>query len=469
MSLLVKERKKLGLGLLPIAALFLFNPPLAGAFDLLPDVIGYLLLFAGLRDLSVLNYHMEEARRGFGRMIAVSAAQIPALLWVMVGCQPKSQPDAILLLAFTVSCLELLFARKAFSEMFQGFLYLGSRHGSEAVFAEKKKKRIRHIPIDKNATTAIATFTVVFLVIKALCATLPELAALTLDGYDEGNTFRWLYNFITLLRSTATLISLPFCIAWLVKFLRYMHTLLRDAPFLEAICEKYRAEILPRDDIFLKRALRIGAVVLSIGMCLSLDVYINFISFLPDFLCPIVLLIGFVLLKPYLGVKGKLFPICAIAHAISSAVVYRYAIYFYDHFTMSLALYAEKAYLAYCTFCVLKIVDALFFFAMMASLLPCFKHIIENYTGFVSTMADGTVLVHEEKTRYIHDTLNKRIRVLWILLALTALGSIFYILFVRTVSFSWLVEFLTCLALVVYLIGTFRAILSEVEAKYLLA
>jgi len=465
---LVKERKKLGLGLLSIAALFLFNPPLAGIWDLLPDVIGYLLLFVGLRDLSVLNYHMEDARRGFGRMIAVSAAQIPAVLWIMTGCQPKGRPDAILLLTFTVSCFELLFARKAFSDMFQGFLYLGSRHGSEAVFKRKKKRRY-YTDLQDNATTAIATFTVVFLVIKALCATLPELAALTLDGYDEGNAFRWLYNFITLLRGTAMLISLPFCMAWLVKFLRYMHALLRDIPFLEAIREKYRAEILPRDDIFLKRALRIGAVILSIGICLSLDVYINFISFLPDFLCPIVLLIGFFLLKPYLADKGKLFPLCAAAHAISSAIVYQYSIYFYDHFTMSLALYAEKAYLAYCVFCALKIVDAIFFFAMMASLLPCFKHIAVSYTGFVSTMADGTVLVHEEKTSYIHDMLNKRIRVLWILSALTALGSIFYILFVRTVSFSWLVEFLSCLALGLYLIGTFRALLNEVEAKYLLS
>ena len=65
--------------------------------------------------------------------------------------------------------------------------------------------------------------------------------------------------------------------------------------------------------------------------------------------------------------------------------------------------------------------------------------------------------------------LNKRVNILFALSILASLGGIFYILFVRTVAFSWWVEFLTCLALVLYFISTLRAITDEVESKYRLS
>ncbi|MBO5305946.1 MAG: hypothetical protein J6B12_04200, partial [Clostridia bacterium] len=104
---MVKERKNLGLGLLPVAALFLFNPPLAGFVDLLPDVIGYLLFVVALRDVADLNYHMEEALASFRRMIIVSAFQLLSIFWLFGFCTPKERPVSILLVVFTVSVLEL--------------------------------------------------------------------------------------------------------------------------------------------------------------------------------------------------------------------------------------------------------------------------------------------------------------------------------------------------------------------------
>ena len=457
---LIKERKKLGLGLLPLAAIFLFNPPIGGFVDPLPDVIAYLLLFAGLRNLGDLNYHMEEALASFRRMIVVSAFQLLSFFWLFGVSSPKERPVSILLVVFTVSALEILFAMKGFREMFEGFLYLGSRHGSSAVFAGSRSER------DKNATEKTAFFTSLFIVVKALFPLLPEFASLTIGTYNDHNPLWFLYDYISLLRTFAILLFLPFGIAWLIKFTKYIRSLMQDAPFLDALTEKYRAEVLPKEDLFLRRAIRIGTVILSIGICLSLDVYIDYISVFPDFLCPLVLLIGFFALRPYTR-KDIRFPILAIANLVSSAAVYFYSIYFYDHFTMSLALYAENALLAYYTFCVLKITDQIFFMAMLLSLLPSLRHIIEGYTGFAPLNAGN--FNSEDKLRYVHGTLNKRVNVLFALSILAAVGSIFYILFVRTLSFAWWVEFLTCLALVFYFTTTLRAITDEVESKYLLS
>lgn len=460
---MVKERKNLGLGLLPVAALFLFNPSLGGFVDLLPDVIGYLLFFIALRDVADLNYHMEEALASFRRMIIVGAFQLLSLFWLFGFCTPKERPVAILLVVFTISVLEIIFAGKAFRELFEGFLYLGSRHDSVAVFRAKGGMRTDD---ERNATTKIASFTWFFIIAKALFSTLPEFASLTLNSYDERNPLRFLYDYISLLRTFAILILLPIGIVWLIRFWRYIRSLLRDTPFMSSLTEKYRAEILPKEELFLKRAIRIGTVILSIGICFSLDIYIDYISVFPDFICPIILLLGFFLLRPYIK-KGSLFPLCALANAVSSAAVYFYSIYFYDRFTMSLALFSEKALLAYYTFCILKITDSIFFLAMMITLLLPFKHLIENYTGFAPLNTGN--FNSEDKLRQVHFALNKRLKILYILAALCALGSILYILFVRTVTFIWLVEFLLCFVLVLYFINTLSAITSEVDAKYLLS
>lgn len=457
---MIKERKNLGLGLLPIAAIFLFNPTVSGFIDPLPDLVGYLLLFLGLRNLGDLNYHIEDALVAIRKMIIVSAAQLLSILWLFGFSSPKERPVSILLVVFTVSALELLFATKAFHEMFEGFLYLGSRHGSTAVFAGALRET------ERNATEKIAAFTTVFIVVKALFPMLPEFASLTIGSYNDHNPLWFLYDYISLLRTFAILLFLPFGIAWLIKFTKYIRSLLRDTDFLDALTEKYRAEVLPKEDIFLKRAIRVGTVILSLGLVLSLNVYIDYISILPDFLCPLVLLGGFLALKPYLD-KSNRFVLFAVAHTLTSAVVYFYSIYFYDHFTMSLALFSEKALLAYYTFCVVKIVDQFFFLAMMFSLLPSLRHIIENYTGFAPLNAGN--FNREDKIRYVHQMLNKRVNILYALSALCAVGGIFYILFVRTVDFSWWVEFLSALALVIYFVTTLRAITDEVESKYRLS
>ena len=52
----------LGLGCIVAGAVFLFDP-FVGVFDLLPDIIGYLLILRGLRRLALLEGHFDEAIR----------------------------------------------------------------------------------------------------------------------------------------------------------------------------------------------------------------------------------------------------------------------------------------------------------------------------------------------------------------------------------------------------------------------
>ncbi|MBR7098829.1 MAG: hypothetical protein IKC59_05380, partial [Clostridia bacterium] len=118
-------------------------------------------------------------------------------------------------------------------------------------------------------------------------------------------------------------------------------------------------------------------------------------------------------------------------------------------------------------FCILKITDSLFFGAMMLSLMPSLRHIIGHYTGFAPLNVAN--FNSEDKLRQVHGMLNKRVTLISIFSVAAAIGSILYILLVRHANFIWLIEFSLCLTLVIYLIGTLRAICAEVEYKYMLS
>ena len=114
-----------------------------------------------------------------------------------------------------------------------------------------------------------------------------------------------------------------------------------------------------------------------------------------------------------------------------------------------------------------EIADSLLFFAMVISILPVLSAVIKQYTGF-APVSDGNVQM-DDKIRYVHSMLNKRLVVLAILSALCLVSGVCYILLVKAVTFMWIVDFLVCITFAVYAILTLNAITQEVEYKYLLA
>ena len=103
----IRPRKRMGFLLIALSPLFLFNPDIS-VFDLLPDVIGYILLSTGLSSLSYLNHHFEESAKRFQRMMALSAARV-AFIFVLFGMvNTTDRPTAMLLGGFVFGVLELM-------------------------------------------------------------------------------------------------------------------------------------------------------------------------------------------------------------------------------------------------------------------------------------------------------------------------------------------------------------------------
>ena len=68
---MVKTQKNMGLWLISLSLIFLFNPNIS-AVDVLPDFIGYFILSAGISKLADLNFHFAEAQSYFNKLIKIS-------------------------------------------------------------------------------------------------------------------------------------------------------------------------------------------------------------------------------------------------------------------------------------------------------------------------------------------------------------------------------------------------------------
>ena len=118
-----KAKKFLGLGLVCASFFFLFNPSIS-VIDFLPDVFGYLLMCLGVSQLADLNYHFEEAKKNFRKMLIVSAVQLGSILLLFGMVTGRDRPTALLLVSFLVATAELVFLTKAYNEFFEGFFLI---------------------------------------------------------------------------------------------------------------------------------------------------------------------------------------------------------------------------------------------------------------------------------------------------------------------------------------------------------
>lgn len=483
-----KARKNLGLGLAVAAFIFLFNPT-ASIMDPLPDFIGYWLLCVGITQLSDMNYHFEESLKYFKRMLTASLTQFFSFFVILGLVTSKERPTTFLLLSFIFAAVEVIFLLHAYREFFEGFIYLGSRMEASAVFAvpdsavrryeercareerrSKETNRLFRVKIKKpdNITVTTARFTTIFVAVRAALTVLPEFSALTLSAYDEASRFNFLYDYIGMFRTLSIFIVLPLGIVWLIKIIRYVRSVLRDRSFMEELTQKYVAEVEPKTYIFIQRAVKLAFIIMSIGLVFCADIYMesNTINIMPDALCAMLVLVALLLLRKLVKIPFYSYALCGVYGGFSVFTQIVSSKFFTEH-TLTLTDIRLESFEAFNELKVVEIADSILFFAMMLSLLPVLSAVIKNYTGF-SPVSGGNAN-QDDKIRYVHGMLHKRLVVLAILSAVCLVSGVAYILLVKSVSFMWLVDFAACITLAIYAILTFNAITQEVEYKYLLA
>jgi hypothetical protein len=117
-----KPGKYFGLGAAMAAFCFLFNPDMA-IVDVLPDVVGYILLTFALRYMRDLSPHFENAWRKFRILALMTSFKTLSLLWVFGGLtSAQERPMMMLLLSFCFCICELIWGIPAWRSLIEGFI-----------------------------------------------------------------------------------------------------------------------------------------------------------------------------------------------------------------------------------------------------------------------------------------------------------------------------------------------------------
>ncbi len=454
-------RKHMGIALIALSVLFLWNADIA-VFDLLPDLVGYILLSFGLSSLSYLNHHFEESAKRFHRMIALSGARLVFVLVLFGLVSAHDRPTTMLLGNFVFGVLELMTLLPAYKQLFEGFIYAGSRGGTgKSVFAHK----------------SIAPLTAFFVVSKAALNVLPEFSVLT-DGV-EGKID--LYGYVWMFRVAAVLVSTVIGVIWLILMLRYMIGIYRDKPYVEYLHTRYMQDIYPNKDLFVAKRYKLGSFFLMLGVMLSLDLPMEGVNVLPDVLCAICLFAGVLMLRHYLS-NSSTWRSCACvigAYAVVSMfeAFWQYRYFKIEEYSAAAALNGAQATDAYVIMIVLGVINAIMFVMAMACVLNCLKDMIRNHTGFVVAHTDMQTY---GKLNVLHKQLCRGLVPVQVMSVVCALGSVAYIVllphsgmggdwYTVLASVMWLVDLLLGAVLCVLFAEKNSDIQEQINNRYLLA
>ena len=164
-----KISKTMGIGLISWGFLFFFLPDFT-VLDLFPDLIGYLLISAGLSKFADLYEEFSEAKKMFNRLCLLGIAKLLSVFMVFGVSDGADRPTTILIAIFVIGTAEIIMSIPAYINLFDGLTYMGTRHDSVTVFRKPKEKKEKK----RSYTDRIKRSTLVFVIWKNVLAILPD-------------------------------------------------------------------------------------------------------------------------------------------------------------------------------------------------------------------------------------------------------------------------------------------------------
>ena len=333
-------RKNIGFTLIFFAFFFLFEPSYA-LVDPLPDFIGYTILCIALMNLADINDKIKRAQISFRNGIILSVLRTISLVIVNKTAEEGEQSIGQLLFVFVFALCELIILIPGYKALFEGLLTLGTFEGGEAVHLKKRDNA-------KNASEKAFSFTVSFLILKNIVCALPEFTSLHANSG---------YEFANILRIFAIIIVAPVGLYWLLNTLVYFKRVEKDAPFIEALTQKYIDKAAGSPDFFKNRAYTWSHYAVLGALLLSFDLYLEKLNVIPDFLFYGAVIILVVLLRKHVRYAGAIVALSTLGvlwsisiHIIEKEFYSRFYIEAiiknfdaYNHFNLLVCVYAVES------------------------------------------------------------------------------------------------------------------------------
>lgn len=486
----MRKNKVISFGLLTFAFIFFCNPNI-NIFDIFPDCFACLFVVAAISKLGDLCDDLGEAKRAFITLFWINISKLPSLVLVgYIAGSNMNEGTMWLLLAFCYGVADIVFTVRAFNLLFDGLAYLGTRNDGGEFLYHRTLRPEKEIKL-KNGNTKVrparifrleklSSFTTLFIIVKSVCCTLPEF--LRIYRTDEINPTGIDYTeFIPHLYVLLSLVAFVFAIVWVSKMCGYVRHIARHRDFWHAMGEKYNAEVLPRSGIFIMRYVNVFAVIISVAVFFSADLYLDEINVLPDFISAALFFAAACVIGKYSGGAASL-KFTSVIYFITSVFTYFAMIMFKTGMFSSFGYYyrnvhsIDAARELYTLYAVSNAVAQLAFAAVMMSAAAVMMRIVRTHTGI------NTITGASSSSRPLVNVYGARITRMRVISVITAIMSVLYfylIVYAERVplrddrfaympkfEFVWMIDFAIGMIYAIHASNLVGDLVSEVKYKY---
>jgi len=458
-----KTGKFLGLNFISVGLIFLFLPDFS-ILDLLPDIIGYILISHGLTRLGDMYEEIADSKKLFMKLIFLGAAKLLGVFIAFGVSDGKDRPTTILMLSFAIAVAEVLLLVPAYIKLFDGLTYIGTREDGVAVFRKPGSKNEK-----RSYTDSIKRSTISFVIWKNVLSVLPETAALSESSDIVSSSTYSRYEFINYFRFLAIFITLIIGIVWFVKIQKYFSSLKKDEPFIERLKEKYANEILQNETIAIRRRIKNAFFVFTVGAVLTLDVYIDGnagFNLIPDLVPAACFCIAALILGERRSIYKVMSVVSSAVYGIVSVLSYYFAYSFNQKFHPLDVSRKASALGAWNTLLTVSAAEAVVFIIMLASVSMLLYETVKNHCGYIPIHSSIDPL---ERSKAIFSRLKKYICIA-LFFGVCSGAAIFWRVYSFSVDavseWSWMIELLVSGIFASVFVLSLLRIKEEVEEKY---
>ena len=460
----------MGIAYILAGVFFLFNPNI-NVVDVLPDFIGYLLIYRGLFHASFLSDNLRQARDLIWKLAMITAVRAASAVLL-----PYTSDTFTLLLVFIFAVLETMYALPAINTVFEGAYAVGTRLGCSSIYqTQEKKKRTKQGTVIRTVEGAerFKVFTVVFFLVKTVATIIPELPSLQLtDDLSGSSRFQlplamlrpWMYIFL----GFAVLVV---GVVWLVRAVRYVNGLRRDSSLCEGIRRYFEDNVASEPGLM--AAIRMRKVLFLIGFAAlsSITFTLDGLNVLPNVISAVFLFFAFLMLLPKDkgALTGMILSVITGGFSIGNLFV---QIPYFSEYTAQDSYYITEAANMYGP---VRICGMLEFFLLLLSfvwLIVLFCRAVKGDTAYIG------ILGAEHKPQYNADERRQEMyrSVLSRMIAAGVTGVIYFGMEIASYTVSvhypefWIATFAVSIVWVVMVIramvGAFEDVYQRLEQNY---
>lgn len=277
-----KIRIRPGLALMAAGLCFLANP-LVNVIDVLPDVIGWLLIALSMTTLAYVNDDIAAARRSAWILFGITLAKTAPMTFSLLGSKVLpllAEPVMVLVYTISFGIFELYLGSKVIRTWLAGISQMGLLHDSKASI---------------RGTDGLRLMTFFFFLLRTVGSIVPELVYLRSTEY-LGNV---VYGVVIDIRDYRPylIIFCAFCagvfaIGWLIAMLRYIRGLSKDrngafGAALQQLEEERQPAVLCKSTL---ERFRIAFALMLVGGVFLCHFTFEYVNVLPDFVGVLLLL-----------------------------------------------------------------------------------------------------------------------------------------------------------------------------------